>query len=57
MAPHNQHTELMGAWRKTRPKENPQGPNKTLSTEKPHKAAFYDLDGTLLSCNLVTTYA
>lgn len=24
---------------------------------KPYKAAFYDLDGTLLSCNLVTTYA
>lgn len=23
----------------------------------PHRAAFYDLDGTLLSCNLVTTYA
>ena len=23
---------------------------------KPRKAAFYDLDGTLLSCNLVTTY-
>ena len=22
-----------------------------------HPAAFYDLDGTLLSCNLVTTYA
>jgi HAD superfamily hydrolase (TIGR01490 family) len=25
-------------------------------TTKPHRAAFYDLDGTLLSCNLVTTY-
>lgn len=29
----------------------------TLAAAKPHKAAFYDLDGTLLSCNLVTTYA
>lgn len=28
-----------------------------MSTNKPAKAAFYDLDGTLLSCNLVTTYA
>jgi HAD superfamily hydrolase (TIGR01490 family) len=28
-----------------------------LSTPKIKKAAFYDLDGTLLSCNLVTTYA
>ena len=28
-----------------------------MGAEKPHKAAFYDLDGTLLSCNLVTTYA
>jgi len=28
-----------------------------LSTPKRNKAAFYDLDGTLLSCNLVTTYA
>ncbi|MEE9235046.1 MAG: HAD family phosphatase [Candidatus Acidoferrales bacterium] len=28
-----------------------------MTTRKPHKAAFYDLDGTLLSCNLVTTYA
>jgi HAD superfamily hydrolase (TIGR01490 family) len=28
-----------------------------LSTEKPLKAAFFDLDGTLLSCNLVMTYA
>jgi HAD superfamily hydrolase (TIGR01490 family) len=28
-----------------------------LSTDKPSKAAFFDLDGTLLSCNLVTTYA
>ncbi|MBI4467125.1 MAG: HAD-IB family hydrolase [Acidobacteria bacterium] len=28
-----------------------------MATDKPHKAAFYDLDGTLLSCNLVTTYA
>ena len=25
--------------------------------DKPLKAAFFDLDGTLLSCNLVTTYA
>jgi HAD superfamily hydrolase (TIGR01490 family) len=30
---------------------------KVLATGKLHKAAFYDLDGTLLSCNLVTTYA
>ena len=57
MAPNNQYTELMETWRKPHPEENPQGPNKTLSKEKPHKAAFYDLDGTLLSCNLVTTYA
>ena len=28
-----------------------------MNDEKPKKAAFYDLDGTLLSCNLVTTYA
>lgn len=28
-----------------------------ISQIKPNKAAFYDLDGTLLSCNLVTTYA
>lgn len=28
-----------------------------MATDKPQKAAFYDLDGTLLSCNLVTTYA
>lgn len=28
-----------------------------MSTDKPYKAAFYDLDGTLLTCNLVTTYA
>ena len=28
-----------------------------MSTEQPKKAAFFDLDGTLLSCNLVTTYA
>jgi HAD superfamily hydrolase (TIGR01490 family) len=28
-----------------------------LSSDKPVKAAFFDLDGTLLSCNLVTTYA
>ncbi|MFQ5662718.1 MAG: HAD family hydrolase [Terriglobia bacterium] len=28
-----------------------------MSTDKPYKAAFYDLDGTLLKCNLVTTYA
>ena len=28
-----------------------------MSKEKPKKAAFFDLDGTLLSCNLVTTYA
>ena len=28
-----------------------------MTTEKPLKAAFFDLDGTLLSCNLVTTYA
>ena len=28
-----------------------------MSTIQPQKAAFYDLDGTLLSCNLVTTYA
>lgn len=28
-----------------------------MTTEKPRKAAFFDLDGTLLSCNLVTTYA
>lgn len=27
------------------------------TTSKPHRAAFYDLDGTLLTCNLVTTYA
>ena len=57
MTPHNQHAGLMGAWRKAQPEENTKGLNETLSTEKPHKAAFYDLDGTLLSCNLVTTYA
>lgn len=28
-----------------------------MASARPHKAAFYDLDGTLLSCNLVTTYA
>ena len=28
-----------------------------MTTDKPLKAAFFDLDGTLLSCNLVTTYA
>jgi len=28
-----------------------------LDGEKQNKAAFYGLDGTLLSCNLVTTYA
>ncbi len=28
-----------------------------LPTDKLQKAAFYDLDGTLLTCNLVTTYA
>lgn len=28
-----------------------------MTGAQPHKAAFYDLDGTLLSCNLVTTYA
>ena len=28
-----------------------------MSKERPKKAAFFDLDGTLLSCNLVTTYA
>ena len=28
-----------------------------MNSEQPKKAAFYDLDGTLLSCNLVTTYA
>lgn len=28
-----------------------------MVTDKPLKAAFFDLDGTLLSCNLVTTYA
>ncbi|MBI4454693.1 MAG: HAD-IB family hydrolase [Acidobacteria bacterium] len=28
-----------------------------LNTTQRGKAAFYDLDGTLLSCNLVTTYA
>jgi HAD superfamily hydrolase (TIGR01490 family) len=28
-----------------------------MTTSKPHRAAFYDLDGTLLTCNLVTTYA
>ena len=28
-----------------------------LNKERPKKAAFFDLDGTLLSCNLVTTYA
>jgi HAD superfamily hydrolase (TIGR01490 family) len=28
-----------------------------VNTPSPKKAAFYDLDGTLLSCNLVTTYA
>ena len=57
MTPHNQHAGLMGAWRKAQPEENTKGLNETLSTEKSHKAAFYDLDGTLLSCNLVTTYA
>lgn len=28
-----------------------------MGSDKPLKAAFFDLDGTLLSCNLVTTYA
>lgn len=34
-----------------------QSGKRTWGTETPYQAAFYDLDGTLLSCNLVTTYA